>query len=219
MTFEDFWQDIRDLFNLDWQIDGSNLRIEHVSYFSAGTGNDYTAARYETILEQDKADVPAVSRFKFRDDDCSAYFKGYPIEIYCGEGEKEYRLRMFSTDVAYVTKSDGLEDTGDDGFFLASTQDLSGTRYIINNNRPLSWTELHTNCYRHNMPGAGTINDADVTPLSIKPTRKQTAFAVKHCCDDAFDPGELQTTSLGDGQVQNAEWNISKEILQLELKY
>ncbi len=219
MNLEDFWADIRDMFKLDWSIDGTTLRIEHVSYFQAGTGNDYTSAKYERVLEQDKSDVPAITRFKYRDDHASTYFKGQPITTYCGEGEKEIQLRLFSCDVNYLSKSDGLEDVGDDGFVLAVTEVISDDRYIINDNRPLSWTELHENYHKHDMAGAGTINGDDVTPLSIRPTRKQPAFRVKHCCGDTFNPGDLHATALGDGQAQSAEWSLAKETLLLEQKY
>ena len=219
MTLEDFWADIKAMFNLDWKVDGSTLRIEHVSYFAASAGNDYTTEYYSRELEQDKTRVPAVTRFRYRDEYASDYFKGYPIEIYCGEGEQDIQLRLFSCDVAYITSADGLENIGDDGFVLFATQDIAGTLYNVDNNRGLSWTKLHENFHRHNMAGAGTINGVDTTPLSVKPTRKQPAFSVRHCCDDTFDPIDLITTALGQGEVQTAEWNIAKDILSIEAKY
>lgn len=219
MTLEDLWHDIKAMFNLDWRIDGSTLRIEHVSYFEATAGNDYTGAHYKRELEQDKTDVPAVTRFKYRDDYATAYFKGSPITVYCGEGEEDVQLRLFSCDVAYITSVDGLENIGDDGFVLFAAVDVGGTLYNVDNNRGLSWTKLHENFHRHNMAGAGTINGANVVPLSVKPTRQQPAFTVKHCCDDTIDPVDLVTTALGDGQIQKAAWNLAKESLTLELKY
>ena len=55
--------------------------------------------------------------------------------------------------------------------------------------------------------------------LSIKKTRKQPAFSVRHCCDDTFDPANYVTTSLGQGDVESAKWNLAKNILTVELKY
>ena len=220
MTLEDLWADIKAMFNLDWRIEGAILRIEHVSYFEATPGNNYTTAFYKRELEQDKSDVPAVVRFKYRDDYATTYFKGYPITTYCGEGEEDVQLRLFSTDVVYITSVDGLENIGDDGFVLFAAVEGPGAQlYNIDNNRGLSWTKLHENFHRHNMAGAGTINDVNVVPLSVKPTRRQPAFTVKHCCDDNFDPVDLVTTALGDGQVQKATWNLAKETLNIELKY
>ena len=42
---------------------------------------------------------------------------------------------------------------------------------------------------------------------------------VTHCCDDEFDPADLITTSLGEGQLQSASWNLAKDYLELEAKY
>lgn len=217
----DLLSDLKTMFNLDWSItdSGATFRLEHVSYFEAIPGNDYTAANYKNELEQDKADAPRLTRYFYRDEQCTDYFKGFPIEIYCGEEEKESRLSLFSCDVAFIVSDDALESIGDDGFVLVAAEVSGGTLYNTNNNRPLAWTELHDNFYRHNMAGAGEINGVPVAPLSLKPTRKQPAFMVSHCCDDDFNAYHLQTTALGDGQVQAAKWNIAKDYLELELKY
>ena len=221
MKLADLLNDLKILFNVDWRADdnGSTFRLEHISYFDAPNGNDYTDARYKSILEQDKTDAPRLTRFFYRDDQCSAYFKGKPLEIYCGEDEKELRLSLFSCDISFITSDDGLESIGDDGFVLMTAVNVGGTLYNVNNNRPLSWSELLYNFYRHNMAGAGEINGAAVTPLSLKKTRKQPAFTVTHCCDDEFDPADLITTSLGEGQLQSASWNLAKDYLELEAKY
>lgn len=221
IKLSDLLADLKTMFKVDWRAedDGAVFRIEHESYFEELVGPDYSAEAYKSILEQDKTDAPRITKFAYRDEQCSAYFKGQPIEIYCGEGEKEYRLALFSCDTAFITSNDGLESIGDDGFVLMATVADGGNLYNVDNNRPLSWTELLYNFHRHNMAGAGEINGAEVTPLSLKKTRKQPAFMVSHCCDDEFDPAELVHTNLGDGQVQSAAWNIAKNYLEIEAKY
>ena len=86
----DLMNDLKVLFQLDWKAedDGATLRIEHVSYFSAAPGNNYTTAKYKKQLDVDKNDTPRLTRFFYRDEKCSDYFKGQPLEIYCGEDEK-----------------------------------------------------------------------------------------------------------------------------------
>lgn len=217
----DLLTDLRTMFNLEWTITdaGTTFRIEHVSYFAAAAGNDYSAASYKKELEADKADANRLTRFFYRDQQCYDYFRGSPIEIYCGEEEKEVRLALFSCDIEFITSDDGLESIGDDGFVLMSTLDSGGTLYNVSNNRPLSWTELHENFHKWEMAGAGEINGAPVTPESIKKTRKQPAFRAPHCCDDTFSPFDTITTDLGDGQVQTAGWSIGKEFIEIEAKY
>lgn len=221
MKLADLLNDLKIMFNLDWTVTdaGATFRLEHISYFEASPGNDYTTAKYRKELEQDKADAPRLTRYFYRDEQCYSYFKGSHIEIYCGEDEKELKLSLFSCDISFITSDDGLESIGDDGFVLMTAIDQGGTLYNVNNNRPLSWTELHTNFHKYNMAGAGEINGTPVTPLSLKKTRKQPAFTVPFCCDDTFDAFDLVTVSLGNGQVQSAARNLAKDTLELELKH
>lgn len=221
MKLYDLLNDLKILFNLDWQIteSGTVFRLEHVSFFEAGVGNNYTSSYYKQQLEQEAGEVAYINKFLYRDEACSGYFKGQPIIYYCGEDEEEVRLSLFSCDLKYIEDDNQAENIGDDGFFLMATVDISGTLYNVDDNRPMAWTELHNNFYKYNMPGAGEINGSPVTPLSVRPTKKQPAFTVKHCCDDTIDVAELQTTSLGNGEVQEANHHLTKETLQLELKY
>lgn len=217
----DLMADLKVMFQMDWTVTdaGSTFRLEHVSYFSASVGNDYTASKYKKELERDRNDTPRITRFFYRDEKCSDYFRGFPIEIDCGEDEKELRLSLFSVDLEYIVSDDGLESIGDDGFVLICADDIGGTLYNIDNNRPLAWSELLYNYYRHNMAGAGSINELPVTPLSLKKTRKQPSFNTQHCCGDTFEPFDVIVTSLGEGEVQSAEWNIAKDYLEIEAKY
>ena len=221
MKLKDLLEDLKTMFNLDWRVtdDGATLRIEHVSYFFSTAGADYTNEKYERILEYDRDKIPKYTRFQWRDKQCSPYFAGHPIEIYCGEGELERKLSMLSTDIPFIVDIDNAESIGDDGFVLAASYESAGKNYNLDNNRGLSWTQLHENFHRWEMPGAGKINNADTTPLSVKKTRKQPAFSVRHCCDDTFDPANYITTSLGNGDVESAEWNLARDILTVELKY
>lgn len=219
IKLSDLLEDLQTLFNAQWRIDGTTFRIEHVSYFDEQPGNDYTGAKYVKELEADKSDTPQFIRFKYRDEKTGPYFKGQPIEIYCGDGEKDLTLRLFSTDIQYMQTTDGREAIGDDGFVLMACFTDGPNLKVINNNVPLSWPKLHEYFYPYNMPGAGEINGAPVTPISLKKTRKQPSFIVHHCCDDTFDPAELQTTAIGDGVVEGAAWNIAQDYIELELKY
>jgi hypothetical protein len=219
VKLRDVLNDLRLMFNVRWRAKDGVFRLEHVSYFESQAGNDYTTAKYERTLEENTLEVANITKFKYRDARATDYFKGHPIEIYCGTGEEEKQLTLFYTDLTFTFTTDGLEAVGDDGFFLMSTY-LDGPTYRVKEmNRPLAWTELHYNYHRHDMPGAGKINNSEVTPLSIRKTRKAPRFSVTHCCDDTFDPADYITTSMGEGDVVNAEWNITRDYLSPELKY
>jgi hypothetical protein len=220
MKLKDLLADLATMFNVRWvaDLDAGTFRIEHVSFFESLEGNDYTGEYYEKSLEQDKSDVVRVQKFRWRDERASEHFTGFPIITDCGEGEKESGVSLFSTDIGFIISNDGIEAIGDDGFVLMSTYDDDGLR-LYRNNRDLSFTELHTNYYRHNMAGSGKINDADVTPLSLRKTRKQPAFTVPYCCTDTFSPAQFQTTALGEGGVVAASWNVAQDSLEIELIY
>lgn len=222
MKLQDLLSDLKIMFKVDWRIENDDtFRLEHVSYFEAQPGADYTSKKYERSLSAEKGDVPLRTRYSFRDEQCSDYFKGRPIEIFCGEGEKQIRLSLFSTDLGFITSSDNAESIGDDGFVLIATTPSGFTNIYenIDDNRPLSWSELHTNYHLHEMFSAGTINGEEVTPLSLKKYRKQPPFRVVLCCDETFDPSLYITTSLGEGEVVEAERNLAEEILTVTLRY
>lgn len=219
VKLRDFLNDLKLMFNVRWKAADGVFRIEHVSYFEAQPGNDYTAAKYERVLEENTLEVSNITKFKYRDARATSYFKGNPIEIYCGIGEQEKQLTLFYTDIEFALSTDGLEAVGDDGFFLIAAREDGADLRVKENNRPLSWTELHQNYHRHDMPGVGKINTVEVTPLSIRKTRKAPRFAVTHCCDDTFNPENFITTSMGEGEVETADWNIARDYLAPELKY
>lgn len=219
IRLRDVLVDLAAMFNIRWRADAGVFRLEHVSYFEAQAGNDYTTALYERRLDADKAEIVKTAKFRFRDERCTDYFKGVPITTYCGDGEKEMNVTLFSTDIGFMLRADAVEAIGDDGWALMSTYDDDGDLRLLDGNRALSWTEMHDDYHRHQMAGAGEINGAEVTPESIKQTRKAPRFSVSHCCDDTFDPAEYQTTALGNGKVSAAEHNIARDFLTLELLY
>ena len=219
IRLRDVLLDLAMMFNVRWRAEGGVLRIEHVSFFEAAAGNDYTNALYARSLEADKSDIPKTKKFRFRDERCTDYFKGSPIVTYCGEGEKDNNVSLFSTDIGFMLTADAIEAIGDDGFVLMATYPDGDEKRLLDGNRALSWTELHNDYHLHEMAGAGEVNGVEVTPESIKQSRKAPRFAVSHCCDDTFDPANYQTTSMGNGRVSAAEHNLARDILTLELLY
>jgi len=195
------------------------LRLEHISFYEAQEGNDYTNEYYTRELQRDNADTPRLTRFYFRDEQCSEYFRGFPIEIYCGEGEADARCTQFYTDLNFATDADNAESVGDAGWFMMATEQVDGVYRCIQDNRPLSFTELHANYHTYEMAGVGKINGEEVVPDSILRTRKQPPFSVKKCCDDEWDVERLITTRLGQGEIENADLNLSTNELTLTAKY
>lgn len=119
----------------------------------------------------------------------------------------------------FAIETDNAESVADEGWFLMATE-FDGTNYqVLTDNRPLSFTQLHANYHTYDMAGIGTINGVEVVPESLTKTRKQPEFKVKKCCDDTFDPNNYITTSLGQGKIDNADWNLSLSELLITAKY
>lgn len=217
--FNELLSDLWIMFKVKPRIENGIFRLEHISFYQASIGNDYTNEFYTRELQRDNSDTPRVTRFFFRDEQCSPYFKGFPIEIDCGEGESEVRLSQFTTDLKFCTDSDNAESIGDAGWFLMAT-DYNGDQYRVSRqNRALSFTELHANYHTYEMAGTGRINGQVAVPESFLKTRKQPPFTVKKCCTDPFNAENYITTSMGEAEIDNADLNLSTSELTITAKY
>lgn len=223
INLRDLLNDLRTLFNVYWKIDAANnnLIIEHITYFQDTVGLDHAGQPTVNEFEYGK-DIPKEEIFRFMDQDCSDYFKGYPITYDCGDGKEDRNVSLFSTDVQYIKDVANAELIQDAGFALIATKDAppgglyGNERVIIDYNNPLSWTELHDNLHRdYRKFSAGTLNDTAVTFDSVEPLRKQTPYTRGFCCADllTFDPTKLITTDLGDGKVQEVTVNLYKDTI------
>jgi len=220
MKLKDLLDDLRTIFNLYWKIEGSSLILEHISYFAALSGADFTAAQMKKQLEGD-IDTPEKETFVWADADAYPTFQGQVITYDCGSGSKEYRVNLFSTDLQFIRDEANAARIADAGFCLvANSIDGGGNYWVKEANYALSWQYLHENLHRHNRPfGAGKMNGTATTFASAQTNRKQESFTVPNCCTDNFDPAKTVTTALGQGQVVTATKNLYKDTLTLELAY
>lgn len=212
-------EDLRILFNVYWDISGTDIRIEHISYFETTGGIDVSGDPQKLDTERQIEDDIKSEYFFFMDEAGSDYFLGSPIVYDCGTEKQENRCTMFSTDVTYIhyTNSEGFSD---EGFVLCSNEIVDTVYRIIRDNRPLSFTELHEDLHRHyRYWKTGTLNGSPVTFTSFRPTRKQPAFDHKLCCSDTFNEREPITTGIGEGFLETALYDIQNDIITLEIKH
>lgn len=219
MKLKDLLDDLQTMFNVFWKISGTDLVIEHISYFVSDPGGDYSTRTVPEVWEYD-ADVPKREKFYWSDKECSTVFEGDPIEYDCGNNTVERTVSLFSTDVAFIRNTANQDKISDENYVLISNK-LDGSDYWVNDfNRPLGWQNLHDKLHRHYRPFAsGTLNGSPVTFTSTQKIKKQPAFTVPNCCDSAFDPGPYIITALGNGQVQEASENLKKEAVTVQLNY
>jgi len=212
MTWRKLLEDLRIMLNVYWKIDGTDLILEHISYFEATLGTDYSNTNIALEYGKQEGGAPNVERFFWVD--VAATFTephlGYPISYGdCGEGKITRNLSYFSNDVSYIATVSNPEEITDAGFCLIATEVVDGDRVIIDNNNPLGWVALHENLHKHNRYFAtGNMNDTpDTAFLSTIKTRKLTPFTALVCCGDEFDPSQNITTLAGVGQIQKATVN------------
>jgi len=208
------------MFRVAWTIEGTTVRIEHISYFSTSGGLDCTAVPMALEIEADVDDKIKEERFFWMDADASTpYFKGDPIVYDCGSEIKENRVQIISTDLSVINDNDST-DILDEGFVLVATQDVAGTRRVIRDNQPLSFSELHPALHRwYAYFKDFRINNTPTTALSTRGTKRQVPFTTRLCCGETFDPSLLVETPYGFGRVDNGERDYANDTLRLELKY
>lgn len=239
ITFNKLMQALYTFFQVKYEVTGSTLNIEHVSYGADTLGLDLTADRYAQYMfhkekySYDRSKMPKYERFKTMEARY-ADFVGSPI-VYSGScvvtngtgSEKSYEAGDFTTDVLHVldNPSSNSEVVADAGFVLMAldadnrvlSEDGILTPVTIINNT-LAFAQLHRDYWRHNrVLNIGTMNEVEQLFISAIPTKKQVRVSIPFCCGDSFNPKHLQTTSLGDGKVDRAEFNLQSEILELDL--
>lgn len=199
MTLKKLLDDLWTMFRVQWVIDGTDLIIEHETYFAAGMGLDVSAQ--DLVLEYGKTASSAPKRENFFWVDRAAFstpFKGYPILYDCGDKIENRPVNLFSTDVNYITDVENEAEISDTNFVLIANEIVTGNYYMMDSNSPLGWVALHDSLHRNNRYFLeGTMNNVATTFNSVRKTRALEEFAVTVCCDDVFNPSNEITTSIG----------------------
>jgi len=212
MSLKKLLDDLRVIFNVYWKIDGTDLILEHFSYFAEAAGLDLTETNIAIEYGKQEASAPNVENFKWMDLEATftETHKGWPISYGdCGDGKLDHRVNYFSNDIFYIYTVENQEEIADAGFCLVATEVIDGQNIIIENNDCLGWEQLHENLHKHRRFFLeGNMNDTPATTfLSSLKTRKLNAFTVKVCCDDVFDLTDSIDTLAGVASVQKATFN------------
>lgn len=221
---------------------GCYIRFEHFSYFTklvnydAISGTNFPFNKYKNKIQIDKTENPIFENWVFNDS-FVADFRGLPIFYgYC-EGDnksiirenKKLTLNVDSrfTDPTKVYNKDGFvfyDMNFHPGyvdsqkiFVINSADYISGNLRI---NGRLSTTSIQEDLHKYNRPTkSGQMNLTIQTFLSPVYRKLQENILVKMCCKDPFEKTySLVKTELGDGEIQEAEINYTKEIIIFKLK-
>ena len=131
MKLKDLLDDLRTMFNVRWKIIGTDLILEHISYFQAITGADYSGQNYPQQYEQDDDGAPQRELWKWSDDAVTSLAHGgKPIEYGCGDGDLDNKVKLFTCEITTVRQSANAENIADKGWVLAANF-LQGGQHIV----------------------------------------------------------------------------------------
>jgi hypothetical protein len=243
LSFEKLFEMLVKAYNVRWRVEGSTVRMEHVSYWTRNAGLDLTQPKYAQYIRglrkysYQSDDIPAREEFKWME---AGYgdFQGVPI-IYSGgcvtkgsrNNVKQFAIDKFTTDVELVLSNPNPDSNvvSDDGFVLIAA-DYDGTNYYIitesaifggsSLNNSLAWAQLHRDYHKWDRPlSSGSMNSTPTDFFTTKPTKKGEKIRIPLCCTDTFNPDETIKTPLGLGVVDKATFSFRDETLEVELLY
>jgi hypothetical protein len=220
MSFKKLLDDLENMFNVYWKIDGSDLILEHITYFEAAEWLDLSQKSIVKLYEKSENGAPNREEYKYVDKEATftADFAAYPITYgACGEGTREVTLNYFSNDVVYIRTTDNQAEISDSGFCMVATQEVGAENAIILNNTPMGWSALHENLHKQRrfFP-SGMMNDNPESFTFLRKTRKLEPITVAHCCGDAFDPAGYITTTIGEATVERVTKNYFQDTVKIE---
>ena len=228
--------------NTTLRIVGTQLRLEHVSYFSQSTGLDLTAAPYSNYVDgkiqttYDNTSAAKSERFAWSET-VSPMFTGTPIryseECLLSDAPDEtlYTAADMNSDVLYIQ---GNPDRVDDRGFVPVAAYRNGSDYYLVQETNLSdgnlypnghmaWPNLlaHYHTYDRLYP-TGVMNGAATTFDSSK--RRKVGEDVDIILSnnsfwDVYSAGDLVETEIGVGEVTKSSYDSLDCKLNLQVRY
>jgi hypothetical protein len=228
ITLKKLLESLRNVFNVDWTIEGTVFRLEHISYFANLEGEDLTFDPYDRyIRKRNKYEyltvkLPKVELFGFAFP-VTPFFNGLPI-IYpygCSDREapeKSWPAQLVSTDIGYIHQvgenspiagmffgavigSGGFTGGYAADYYFAREDDDDGNPRI---NGHLAYTKLHPNYWKWDRPKTpGNMNGAETPFETTFRSKAQEPILLPVGCEfiNAFDPTKLLKTQIGWGEI------------------
>ncbi len=244
IKFEDLMEFLKIAFNVDYRLEGNNFILEHVSFFNRNKGFDFTDKKYDrytagTNKYTYKSDeIPASEKWKAKENgggdfkEATIYYSGACVTNK-NKNDKEYTIDNFTTDLEYVLSnpepdSSNVEDSGfvviSAGYsnntkkYYVNTTNIIGHGNILNN--VFSVAHLVRSYHFYERPLLfGTLDNKEVKFRSTKPIKKGESITIPYYCYDNFNPDDYVKTTLGNGIVEKATFDINSNTLDVELMY
>lgn len=232
--------------NLDIDIDGTVLRIEHLSYWPNTVAMDLTTdeflylikSKWKYTYDQESQPKTETIAHGVETDGRGNDFDGYPIEYDNAcvndtdkSGDKTYQATNFVTNLEKIV---GNEDYFDDTqtIVLVATKKISGKNVIQSALQPISGAiKLNGNLalgyllpryYDYGRPfKEGNINK-NLTPFfTLLRNRLQAPITIPMDCNDYmnnYDPSGLIKTQLGACEIDTATYTVPDKQMEFKLR-
>jgi hypothetical protein len=241
LSFNDLFEELKNMFNVGWHIENGTLRIEHYSYYDNGMSYTPNAPQLDLTTEypdylaytnsyevepQPKRAEKFTWSFQFWPE-----WVGEPITYSCiGREIEEYFNEIFITDLFAVRANSDVDETRSNLVMLCVDPDYpysfpEGFRLFDNPhngvnrpNSPLSRVALLEDFWRHGRQSfKGNMNGEPHTFASIIRSKKQTAITVPLCCDE-IQPFWSVRSGLGVGLMDGLKYDLKDNTITFNLK-
>jgi hypothetical protein len=219
MSFAEMMDIMRVMYNVQWTYDGSDVRVEHVSYWDAVAGMDLRTqamAVKSNKYSYQRGNMPRYEKFAFMEGGDGNYVNhtiSYQVEcVNNDEGSTKSEAVKVTTDLSYIIEcmsSVGMEgNISDDGWvILANEYDsvdyhvyygISYASFYASYNYVNSWSYLLRAFFLHDrVLMTGLIQGIAIDFISARKLKKQPVNAIV-CYEDDYSPEDYITTELGE---------------------
>lgn len=214
---------------MPWWMDGSVLRIEHVSYASQVNGVNTQIDRNRGLESYEYDQDTDLLEIKYVWHDANGkVFDGSPVTYNCnGSKSEEVKAGRFSTNIVSMVNNPDSFDK--DGFAIIATKVSSspnydrevlfgaaeGSDYVMN--YPMSFTAIADRFYRHNaISNTGTINGDDVTFETVIPRRNLNPLSLPMADYFGYNAEHRVSTWLGWATVVSTTYSARAQAITIE---
>jgi hypothetical protein len=230
------------MFEVKYRIAGTELRIEHYSYFNQFTGLNLAAPPYSDYIRgkvsttYDATDETKSERWVWMETVSNLFTSvpiRYPEDCLLSDASEEivHTAEDMNSDLLYIQANpDRIDDKGfvpiaayRDGsnYYLVQEQNLIDTNLYPNSH--MAWANLMDHYHRYNrLYPTGKLNGTTVTFDSSR--RRKVGEQIDIILSDSsywsiYDSGSLIETPLGIGEVTKATFDSFNCRLSLNLRY
>lgn len=246
LTFKSLYETLKRTINARFVINKDGcLVIEHISKLKSDQNIVLDLTQSDALdgfccYEYETGKIPSRETWKYQEAS-GLDFVGEPIEYNLSDGtlnpcatseESNIDLSYLTTDLDFIQET-SEDDQTLDGFVMISNEDdgnsgrkvtseegkLTGSNIL---NGHLSNANLQHNYHCHNRALIiGVMNAIFRSFCSETKKKKGQDFEINMCCEDLinFDPNGLVKTKFGNGDIEEGTYDLTNQILTLNLIY